>query len=384
MTRGSSSIAIERDHQSEDKEISTSSTCVFRMMDKVERLQAISKEKNAESAHLELEQIFKADVDISTSERESEADLAGVTRALSRRKRRSRVNTIEHAQWCLFEMEKNGRFVQHPLEPESEFPTFLTRIPIFVPARRAHLRELLDDDNAMPFTTSWGEGRKHGPPLTVYDEDTLIAVGKLRQSRLIGRPSKFPIPISGLCETKRVANEDAQVHVVQCMLSDIQAVCKTSRGGKNNKMRLDSLKRLMATTIEFTKTTGEFANVGSGIRLLDIAWDIYEDNAVLYIQFSPVMAMWFDREYTYIDWNVRLTLTDTGKAIHRFLSGQSKKYQIATRKLALTIGYMRDQKRFMEDLRETMAHLVKENWLKKYEIIGTGRSVPYKLVINRE
>ena len=364
--------------------MSVVNTSVFRITDKVERLHAISKEKKAESAHLELEQIFKVDVHISRNEKESEADLPSVTKALSKRNRRSRVNIIEQAQLSLFEMEKNGRFAQHPLEPESEFPTFLTRIPIFVPARRTHLRELLDEDNAMPFTTSWGEGRKHGPPLTVYDEDTLIAVGKLRQNRLIGNPGKFPIPISDLSEAKRGTNGNAQVHVVQCMLSDIQTVCRTSRGGKNNKMRLDSLKRLMATTIEFTKITGEFANVGSGIRLLDIAWNVYEDNAVLYIQFSPVMAMWFDREYTYIDWNVRLKLTDTGKAIHRFLSSQPKKYQIATKKLALTIGYMRDQKRFMEDLRDTMAHLVEENWLKKYEIVGTGRSVPYKLIIDRE
>src|SRR3989304_2745908 len=100
--------------------------------------------------------------------------------------------------------------------------------------------------------------------------------------------------------------------------------CPSSRrggSGKNNKLRLDSIKRLGATGIEFDqKTSKKFIAKGTEIKLIDVAWQSYEENAILYIQFSPVMAAWFEKEDTYIDWNVRKKLSDTGKAIHRFLA----------------------------------------------------------------
>lgn len=306
------------------------------------------------------------------------------TRPKSRRNNRGRSSSsvIEQSQLSLFELERAGRFTKHPITAQSEYPTFLTRLPIFVPGRRSNQRQLLDAENAIPFKTPWGEGRKHGPPLTVYDEDTLIAIGHLRQNLLIGRPNNLPMPVSELYKTR--GEENVHVHVVHCMLSDIQNVCGTSQGGKNNRLRLDSIKRLSSTTIEFnTKTAEKFVGRGTVIKLIDVAWQTYEDNAILFIQFSPVMAAWFEREYTYLNWELRKKLSDTGKALHRFFSSQPKQYEIFTKKLMYTIGYMREYKKFMADLRGTLDRLQIEQWVTNFKIVGSGRRKPHKLVLNR-
>lgn len=296
---------------------------------------------------------------------------------------RTSESVVERAQLQLFNLERSGQFVAVPITPNNEFPTLLTRLPIFVPGRARRQREQLDRDNALPFETSWGMGRKFGPPLTVYDEDTLIALGRLRQNMLIGDPGKMPYPISTLY--RQDDDNDVHVHVVYCMLSDIQDMCGTSKGGRNNKLRLESIKRLAGTKIEFSKETRDkVKSSGTTIDLIHVKWDVYEDNAILYIQFSPIMATWLESAYTYIDWNVRKQLrTDVGKAVHRFLSGQPRRYTIFTKKLQATIGHTGPYKHFMADLRETLEQLRDAGWVKDVQITGNGRKQPHKLEIQR-
>lgn len=290
---------------------------------------------------------------------------------------------VERAQLDLFELERSGQFTAVSIHPQNEFPTLLTRIPIFVPGRARRQRARLDQDNSLPFRTSWGTGRKFGPPLTVYDEDTLMALGRLRHNMLIGNPAKMPFPVSKLYASDE--EPDVHVHVVLCMLSDIQAMCGTSVGGRNNKLRLQSVRRLAATKIELNKETKDKVRfAGTTIDLVHVRWDVYEDNAVLYIQFSPIMAQWLERAYTYIDWNLRRQLrTDVGKAVHRFLSGQPRKYQIFARKLQATIGHDGPYKYFMADLREAFQQLQEAGWIREYEILGNGRKQPHKVVVDR-
>jgi len=295
---------------------------------------------------------------------------------------RASLSAIEEVQMSLFDAESNGRFKSFPIVPSTEHPTFLTRIPIFVPARRSNQRDLLDEDNAVPFETSWGRGKKFGPPLTIYDEDTLMAIGRLRTRGLAGRPYNMPLPLTNIGVDKIVDN--VNVHIVCCMLSAIQQECGTSQGGKNNKLRLDSVRRLAATTIDLdTKTAEKVIGRGTNIKLIDVSWQEYTDNAILYIQFSPLMARWYEREYTYIDWNVRRQLHDTGKAIHRFLAGQPKRYEIHTKKLLQTIQYLRAYKYFMSELKTAMEKLQENGWITHWEIVGTGRRIPHKLIISR-
>lgn len=294
---------------------------------------------------------------------------------------RTAISIVEEAQLELFRDEMKGRFDRFLLQPESEYPTFLTRLPIFVPAKRTHQRELLDKENAMLFETSWGRGRKFGPPLTIYDEDTLIAIGKLRQNKLIGRAHNMPIRLT---EVHRQSDDNVSVHLVHCMLTDLQNVCRQSCGGRNLRLRLDSVRRLAATVIEVSPdTTNKFVSSGTSFKLLDVAWQEFAKNAVLLIQFSPVMAAWFEQEYTYLDWDLRQKLPDTGKALHRFWSSQSGRYEIGTEKLMRTIGYMREHKKFMGDLRSTLKLMVQEGWLGNYDIVGNGRTKPFKVITFR-
>ncbi len=293
-------------------------------------------------------------------------------------------SVVEQAQMDLFRLERQGQFQAVPLSPQNEFPTLLTRLPVFVPGRARKQKAQIDEDFAIPFQTSWGTGRKFGPPLTVYDEDTLMALGRLRQNMLIGSPSKMPYPVSKLYA--REDQDEVHVHVVYCMLSDVQAMCGTSVGGRNNKLRLESIKRLAATKIEFNKETQEkVGHSGTTIDLLHVKWDVYEENAIFYIQFSPIMATWLETAYTYVDWNLRRKLSsDVAKAVHRFLSGQPATYNIFTKKLQATVGHVGPYKHFMADLREAMAQLKEEGWLKDYQIQGNGRKLPHKLIISRK
>ena len=289
-------------------------------------------------------------------------------------------SVIEDAQLELFEQEGQGRFTSFPISPGAAFPSILTRLPVFVPGKRTNQRNRIDQDNALPFTTSWGTGRKHGPPLTVYDEDTLIALGRLRQKHLVGEGTALPIHVSDLYKR----DDGVHVHALLCTIGQVQSVCGVSSGGQNIRLRLDSIKRLTATRIEFDTASAEkLISKGTTISLLDVLWQRYADEAVLYVQFSPVMACWFDDAYSYIDWNVRRQLTDTGKAVHRFLSGQPRRYEIGAQKLQTTIGADRRHKDFMGDLRASMADLKRVGWIKQWSIEGTGRRIPYKLVIRR-
>lgn len=316
----------------------------------------------------------------SETNHSSESDAPAVP---SRSARHCRLS-ISQFQLDLFQKETDGRFTAYPLRPGSEFPTFLTRIPIFLPIKRGRKKTPLDDDNAMPFVTSWGRGRKHGPPLTVYDEDTLMAIARLRKTRLKGRPHHMPIPLSAIQPVTGANGEDVSVHILACTLCDIQTECGDSDGGTNLQLRLASIKRLGATVMEFDReTNGKLGYRGTQVKLIDIAWDVYEHDAILLIQFSPLMAAWLDSEYTYINWSVRKQLSDTGKALHRFLSAQPKQYSIGCEKLGQTIGYQRSYRYFMSDLRTTLQKLVEIGWISSWEISGTGRKVPHKLTLAR-
>lgn len=286
---------------------------------------------------------------------------------------------IEKAQLSLFELEQRGQFTQFPITPGSEFPSLLARIPIFVPGLHRSQKQLLDKDNALSFKTSWGTGRKHGPPLTVYEEDTLIALAMLRQRRLIGKGAKMPISVSEIFS----GEEGVNVDVLFTTLSEIEDLCGNTRSGHNLKLRLAAIKRLAATRLEFERLSDGQVPKGTTISILDVAWEKWEKEAVLYIQFSPVMARWLEKAHSYINWDVRMQLSAPGKAIHRFLSSQPKEYQIGADKLRVTTGYHRELKYFMRDLRQTLAKLKELGWLKDSWLEGNGRSKPYKLIIRR-
>ena len=288
----------------------------------------------------------------------------------------------EDAQRSMLQAEQSGQYLLLPFAPGSESPSLLTRLPIFSPARRSTQRSMMDEQNGIPFQTSWGSGVKYGPPLTTYDEDTLLALYRLRQYKVIGYPQNLPIAVSQMFIDPKTNKTHS--HVLHCLVSEINKMCGTPNGGRSHKDRLESVKYLSATSLVLdSKTAEKYVGTGTTIRFMDVAWQEFDRTGVLYVQFSPIVTYWLENQYTFIDWEIRKQLTNTGKAVHRFLSGQPREYTIFTKKLSETIGYPKAQNKFVQELRRSLDDLVELKWLHSYEIVGTGRATPFKLSISR-
>jgi hypothetical protein len=283
------------------------------------------------------------------------------------------------AQRELFDLASDDRWESRLIRPENEYPRELTRWPIFLPGNRESQKRLLDKDNALPFATSWGRGRRFGGPLTTYDEDTLIALTRMRQIELRGHGPTLPIAQSG-----GDPSESQSVQGVYCLISDIDSVLGYAKGGMSTKMRHESLKRLTGTRIELEAEAATATGIRGGtFTLIDIAWELFKDDGLIYAQFPPVMTRLLNESYSYLDFAVRRELADTGKAVHRFLSGQPRSYAIGAEKLRKTIGYVRPAAAFMRELRETMGRLQSVGWIRAWTIEGTGRSHPFVLQLER-
>lgn len=304
-------------------------------------------------------------------------------------KQRYHPSTAAHTRLAAAErdlkrLEGQGHFVSYPLKPENEFPTLLTRLPIFRPTRRTHQQRLQDIDNALAFSTPFGEGKRHGPPLTVRDEDTLIALMRLRSKRMYGRPKQLPVEIADIYEGKggRVG-----VHTTLCTLDDILTELKLTDGGANYQRTFESIKRLGATTLELNLKTHDrylgSVQTGRMVQLMHVQWQVYDKDGLIVVLFPPVIAQWLDEEYTYIDFSLRLQLDDLGKCLHRFLSGQPKRYHTQALKLADTIGYDGPAKNLKQRLGKSLDRLMELEWLKAYEWRGNGRKTPLTLHIDR-
>jgi len=264
----------------------------------------------------------------------------------------------------------------HRLEVGNEFPTMLTRVPIFPPGKRSQQKVLLDSMNALRFETPWGRGKRHGPPLTTQDEDTLIALFRLRRFALRADGSRLPVPINGV-------DEPQVVHAVYLRISDVQKELGVDAGGRANDLRIESIKRLAATRIELEAISTNGWTPGKTHSLIEVEWTRHKGDGLVLVQFPPVISRFLTEAYSYVDWDVRRKLSEAGKAIHRFLSGQPKSYCVGAEKLRATIGYTRSKGSFMRDLRDTMERLKDEGWLKGYVIVGTGRSSDFLLKIVR-
>lgn len=282
---------------------------------------------------------------------------------------------IEEAQLSLFEGEQRGDYTQYPVTPGSEFPSIFTRVPIFSPTRIGTAKDMLDNDLAINFDTGWGKGRKFGPPLTMYDEDTLLALGALRQRQLHGMGTKMPVSVLNPFSPGEVTT----VQVLYTTVSEINRYLQISKNKDAYARRLESIKRLGATRIEFTRIADKSLN--SAIRSEAMATSIIDyltkemnRDGCLYIQFPPVMVRWLQESYTYIDMDIRREMSDTGKAIHKFVASQSN-INISAEKLKEVCGDPGSQKEFNRKLRATLKKLAGFGVL-DYEIRGNGRSEP--------
>jgi len=295
---------------------------------------------------------------------------------------------IESTEKSLLVSEQLGLFDSISLTNKDVFPTLLARIPIFMPVTRSKQKELLDDDNYLHFETPFGSGTRSGPLLNIRDEDTMLALDRLRSKQLHGIGSNLPIHVPDQMYNMDESGK-TRVDIVICTVTQINEELGLTDGGDNHTETLNSVRRLGNTVIELTTNKTERylgrCKEGGQFKLLDVRWKEYDDNGILFIQFSPVVTEWLTHEFTYINWQVRKGLgrNDTAKALHRFLSSQPNSYSRNMNEVANLIG-VRDEKRRIKTKLTNAAELLKKvGWLKDYAFIGTGRKVPYQLVTQR-
>lgn len=295
---------------------------------------------------------------------------------------------VELAQTEVYKNEQLGLFDAIPVSAREVIPTLLTRIPIFMPTTKAKQKQLLDDDNALRFETPFGKGKRYGANLTVFDEDVLYALARLSKKKLIGPHGNMPIKVSKIYK----ANEKGSVHVdtVVCTVTDILDTLGLSKGGKLRRDVVDSLERLATTTLLLTlKKEDRYlgsCEIGKPIKLVDIEWQLFSTDGIIYAQFSPIVTYWLDNEYTYYDWDTRKQLKNRlAKALHRFLSSQPKEFYKLNRleDIATSIGYVGRKCDMKSSFTAALDELVKVGFLIDYEIEGTGRGSPFRLYATR-
>jgi len=294
---------------------------------------------------------------------------------------------VSRAAREIFRQEQMGLFTSVPIQPSNEYPTLLARLPLFPPTTTAVQKALLDKDNALPFSTCFGTGRRFGAMLTIQDEDVLQATARLRTYRLQGKGSLLPIKIQQIFE--RGADGQYEVHSSTFTLKQLCDELGWTKCGKNYRVALQSLRRLNSVVVELEvakkeRYFGSLATRGAGFKLLDVAWDLYREEGIVYVQFNPLVVMWLEKEFTYINWNVRRRLrSPTARALHRFLSSQPAVYRKELLAVANAVGIWQEPRRLTSVVVPALEELVAIGWLESYAIEGTGRSTPKVLTTVR-
>ena len=296
---------------------------------------------------------------------------------------------VANANDKLIQAEQLGLFDAYLIKKTRMFPTLLARLPIFLPGPASRQKHLLDDDLAYPFSTPFGRGRRFGPPVNIEDEEILFAMLRLSEKRLIGNGLHFPVPLDG-GDLWLKDNESGHVtgQVALATVGQINAEAGLVKAGNNYKNTLASIKRLNQISIELETRKqemylGESWN-GAKIRLVDIKWHAYQQEGLIYAQFTPIMVKWLKEQATYYNWEIRRKLTTSNaRALHRFLSTQGQSYTAPLNYIADTIEWHGDRKRLRPRMESALIDLRdNHNWC-DYEITGKGRVTPFVLEFRR-
>jgi hypothetical protein len=296
---------------------------------------------------------------------------------------------VELAEESLYQNEQLGLFDAIPIASKNALPTLLTRIPLFMPIPKAKQKEFLDDDNALPFETPFGEGKRYGANLCVFDEDVMYCLSRLSKKRLSGERDKLPISVPITYKS----DEKGKVHVnaVLCTVSEILKELELSDGGRERKRIIESIERLSSATLVLKLNKHDrylgHCEIGKAIKLLDVEWQRYSTDGIIYGQFSPVFTYWLEEEYTFVDWEIRKKLkTSLAKALHRYLSGQLSNRNKELTKLnklddiALSIGYSCRKSSMKKNFQKALEELKSAGYLLDADITGTGRAESFRIL----
>lgn len=292
--------------------------------------------------------------------------------------------------------EKLERFVrqrgieQFELFPANEFPTPFTRLPLFPPVQRTTARKAATGD-WVALHSRWDAGGvyKAGPGLTIYDEDTLIGLMTLRSQGLTGPADQLPIPAPPCALSRGLAPDNpVRVHALYCLISQLESTIqghspKGGWGGRAIQKRRESLNRLAAITLRFEQPKGADGFQGKAIHLLYIEYVSTKDDSCYYVQFHPVVSQWLETYRTFIDFDLRRTLTPLGKAMHRFLASQrsNQTYTVELAVLFQAIGAEGELSQLKRPGTQQLERMRTAQFLESYKVTGTGRSTPWKLTV---
>lgn len=297
---------------------------------------------------------------------------------------------VEQTQDWLLRQEQLGLFSSILVVPGNEFPTLLGRLPIFPPIPRRRQKTMLDADGAYPFETPFGWGRRFGGLTNTDDEDFLIGMMHLRSRRLTGLAQGLPIKTRHIVGTQD--NGQMHVHAAVFTVSQLLAELGYAKSSDNYRTALASIRRINAVVVELETTKHEryfgksgTRSRGSSFKLIDVAWDVFKNSGVIYVQFSPIVVSWLENEFTYVNFEVRKKLgTLEARALHRFLSTQPHEYENLASKVAESIGIRATNAIIRRKLQKALDDMKAISWLdESSRITGTGRASPYVLISSR-
>ena len=270
----------------------------------------------------------------------------------------------------------------------SEYPTTLTRLPIFPPVTRETAIETCKR-GWVQLHSAWDGGGvfRSGPALNVYDEDTLLGLMMLRSSRLTGPADHMPTPVRRL-DTDDKTPKDERVHVdaVVFTMSQLESTIhghtpKNGWGGRTLARRRQSIEDLSGLQLRFEKLRDGLRYQRVKISLFDISGFSKERDACYYVQFHPLVSRWLEGYHTFVDFALRRKLSDLGKAIHRFLASQrsNKSYRIKLDAMYEAIGAQDNQRKLRFNTKEQLEIMRNDGWIACFMMTGTGRASPFYL-----
>lgn len=280
---------------------------------------------------------------------------------------------------------------QFELFPAAEYPTPLTRLPLFPPVQRSTARELAAAADWIALESRWDGGGvfKAGPALTVYDEDTLFGLMNMRQQGMTGPADRMPIAAPPTVAASGLApGNPVRVHALYCLVSQLESVIQGHTpprgwGGRAISKRRESMENLAAITLKFQKPKGGDAFHGKPIQLIFIEYVATAEDACYYVQFHPLVSQWLEEYRTFLDFDIRRQLSPLGKAMHRSLASQrsNHNFSIPLAEFFASIGAfgeLRDRKREAIPQLDRLKDL---NFLEEFTITGTGRRTPWILAV---
>ena len=316
------------------------------------------------------------------------------TPRLPRRSGSSARQVAQRANESLEQFARQHGIEQFDLFPGGEYPTLLTRLPLFPPIQRERARSIAAEKTKaadwIPLESRWDGGGvwKTGPALTVYDEDTLAGLMKLRSHGFCGPSDRLPLPTARSGPGLTTGNSTTKVHALFCLVSQLETViqCKEQPkgwGGRAIKKRRESIERLGAIKLKFERTKNHDEYRGTQIDLLHIDWVGDRRDACYYVQFHPLVSAWLEDYRTFMDLYLRRELSPLGKCIYRFLASQrsNRRYSEELEVIAEAIGVDAPLREMKRQLKVPLETLVSHEFLSSAEITGTGRKTPYRLVV---